>query len=80
MNPFFRSLFRVIVEIVAGRVVVAAADLMVAAAHGRVNRSTRVAVQVEGEGAGCAAGGAGMPARDAAIGFQVWLFVEAHRA
>ena len=67
-----------VAEILSGRVVVAAVDLVVAAAHGGVNRSTRGAVQIEGEGTWLVAGGAGVPARRTVIGFQVGWFVEPH--
>lgn len=53
--------FRVLIEILSGGVVVAALDLTVAFAHGGVNGLAGVAVEVEREGVFRLAGRAGVP-------------------
>ena len=60
--------FRVLIKILSGGVVVAALDLTVAFAHGRVYGLAGVAVEVKREGVLRLAGGAGVPGRLPVVG------------
>jgi hypothetical protein len=71
--------FRVLIKILSGGVVVAALDLTVTFANGGVNGLAGVAVEVEREGVFRLAGGAGVPGRLTLVGLQVGSFVDRHK-
>ena len=71
--------FRVLIKILSGGIVVAALDLTVTFANGGVNGLAGVAVEVEREGVFRLAGGAGVPGRLTLVGLQVGSFVDRHK-